>query len=133
MPARNCSRSKRDQSTPIASPTRFASSVVVRCCSVMSPPPSVRENLPMDEAERYGGAHGNRAPPPGARALAEPLRGGGGFRDLLDTAGAVPRQSGARRQAEYEQAEQIGEPVRPVDALVAERLDTAAGTFAGAV
>src|SRR5437763_10295585 len=53
MPARHCSRSKRDQSTPIASPTRFASSVVVRCCSVMSPPPRVRENLPMDEAERY--------------------------------------------------------------------------------
>src|SRR5262245_1804989 len=34
MPARNCSRSKRDQSTPISSPTRFASSVLVRRSSV---------------------------------------------------------------------------------------------------
>src|SRR5215468_6854091 len=38
MPARNCSRSKRDQSTPISSPTRFASSVLVRRSSVMAFP-----------------------------------------------------------------------------------------------
>src|SRR6266480_7052580 len=39
MPARNCSRSKRPQSTPIASPTRRASSLVVRRVSVTSQPP----------------------------------------------------------------------------------------------
>src|SRR5262245_49399626 len=38
IPARNCSRSKRVQSTPIASPTRLASSVVVRRSSVTSSP-----------------------------------------------------------------------------------------------
>src|SRR5262245_24511006 len=38
MPARNCSRSNRAQSTPIVSPTRLASSVVVRRSSVISPP-----------------------------------------------------------------------------------------------
>src|SRR5213593_3947253 len=36
MPARNCSGSKRLQSTPIASPTRRASSLVVRRVSVTS-------------------------------------------------------------------------------------------------
>src|SRR5580765_363772 len=36
MPCRNCSRSKRSQSTPIASPTRRASSVVVLRVSVMT-------------------------------------------------------------------------------------------------
>src|SRR5262245_45414213 len=74
MPARNCSRSKRDQSTPIASPTRLASSLVVRRCSVMSSsfstsrlasPRTDRAPKRGSEENRHGGGH----EPPDVRAL----------------------------------------------------------------
>src|SRR6478736_1089270 len=70
MPARNCSRSNRSQSMPIASPTRLASSVVVLRCSVMG-----SESTAARQASRLvGGISGQGAVSGGSRPVRLRLR-----------------------------------------------------------